>query len=183
MIRTWRADAPDKPEQPAYKAVKAWFQQCRFWAAVVEAQRQEIEHIRDITEKTTPSLSGMPGGGGAGDKVGTGATDIVEEKRKLQQMETDLCNLRIEATRRAYCLTENIECANAITDYYVKGLTQEKIAVKSGVSGPDIVRNRINRGCKLLAEIWDDFRDVQFTYKMHKKTPENLEPANTPEIG
>ena len=53
-----------------YKTVKAWFQQCRDLAQQVKAQKQKIQRIRDTAEKCTQSMSGMPMGGGAGDKVG-----------------------------------------------------------------------------------------------------------------
>ena len=33
----------------------------------------------------------------------------------------------------------------------------DQIADETGVSGVDIIRKRINRGCKALAEIWPDF--------------------------
>lgn len=107
MTRTWTPESEQpKPRTGVdYHTVKAWFQQCRDLATAVEAQKQKIQRIREVAEKTTPSLNGMPGGGGAGDKVGLAATDITDEKRRLQQMETDLCLLRIEATRRAYCIT------------------------------------------------------------------------------
>ena len=36
----------------------------------------------------------------------------------------------------------------------------DQIADETGVSGVDIVRKRINRGCKALAEIWPDFSTV-----------------------
>ena len=163
MIRTWKpeSDAPRPEEEPSYKAVKAWFQQCRDKAAAIEAQRQKINRIRSIAEKITPSMTGMPGGSGSGDKIGAGASDLVDEERTLQRMETELCNLRIEATRRAGHLVTNPECAEAICEYYVVGKTQEVIAKETGLSGPDVVRRRINRGCKALAEIWEEFEPLQ----------------------
>ena len=72
-------------------------------------------------------------------------------------METDLCNLRVEATRRAYCLYELPECAKAICEYYVNGKTQTVIAQESGFLDPRVIRSRIKRGLITLAEIWDSF--------------------------
>lgn len=163
MIQSWTPES----EQPKtrtgvdYHTVKAWFQQCRDMAAAVEAQRQKIDRIRAIAEKITPSMTGMPGGNGSGDKIGAGASDLVDEKRTLQRMETELCNLRIEAARRAGHLVTNPECAEAICEYYVASKTQEVIAKETGLSGPDVVRRRINRGCKALAEIWEEFEPLQ----------------------
>ena len=158
MIRTWTPEhgTPTPPGAVDYRTVKAWFQQCRTLAAEVEAQRQKIQRIRDVAGKCTQSLSGMPGGGG-GDKVGFAVEQLDTERRKLQQMETDLCNLRIEATQRAYSLSTNPEYAAAICEFYVNCKKQEEIAREAGVYDRTVIHSRINRGCRMLAEIWDDF--------------------------
>ena len=172
MTRTWTPESEHpKPRTGVdYHTVKAWFQQCRDKAAAAEAQRQKIDRIRSIAEKITPSMTGMPGGNGPGDKIGTGASDIVDEKRTLQRMETELCNLRIEAARRAGHLVTNPECAEAICEYYVASKTQEVIAKETGLSGPDVVRRRINRGCKALAEIWEEFEPLQTVQDAQEST-------------
>lgn len=172
MTRTWTPESEHpKPRTGVdYHTVKAWFQQCRDLAAAVEAQRQKIDRIRSIAEKITPSMTGMPGGNGSGDKIGAGASDLVDEKRTLQRMETELCNLRIEAARRAGHLVTNPECAEAICEYYVASKTQEVIAKETGLSGPDVVRRRINRGCKALAEIWEEFEPLQTVQDAQEST-------------
>lgn len=168
MTRTW---APER-EQPNprtgvdYHTVKAWFQQCRDMAAAVEAQKQKIQRIREVAEKTTPSLSGMPGGGGAGDKVGLAVTDITDEQRRLQQMETDLCLLRIEATRRAYCITASKSSkkqADCLCLYYVKNKKQREVCEELGLSEENQVSIYIKWGSIYLAEIWDSFGNVAQT--------------------
>ena len=97
MTRTWIPDTDiQKPDGGAdYQTVKAWFQQCRDLAAAIEIQKQKIQRIRDVAEKCTQSLSGMPAGGGNGDKVGFAVEQLDTERRQLQRMETDLCNLRV----------------------------------------------------------------------------------------
>ena len=159
MVRTWtqESEAPKPPTGPDYREVKAWFQQCRTLAGAVEAQKQKIRRIRELAEKTTPSMNGMPGGGGAGDKIGRGVEKLVDEQCALQRMETDLCNLRIEATRRACNIFTSPECAEAICEFYVNCKTQEQIAKETGVHDAGTVRRRINSGCRVLAEIWGDF--------------------------
>ncbi len=103
MIRTWTPES----EQPKlggtdYHTVKAWFQQCRTMAAAVEAQRQKIDRIREISEKTTPSMTGVPGCSGAGDKIGVSAAEIVDEEHCLNRMKCNLNELQREAIRRIY---------------------------------------------------------------------------------
>lgn len=115
------SDTPKPDGGVDYRTVKAWFQQCRDLAAAIEVQKQKIQRIRDVAEKCTQSLSGMPAGGGNGDKVGFAVEQLDTERRQLQRMETDLCNLRVEATRRAYCLIAEPECAEAICEHYIMG--------------------------------------------------------------
>lgn len=159
MTLTWtpESDTQKSPESADYRTVKAWFQQCRDGQKAVEAQRAKIAQIRLLASHITPSMTGMPLAPGNGDKVGEGAANIVDERRKLQRMETDLCNLRIEATQRAYCLYELPECAKAICEYYVNNKTQTVIAQESDYIDPRVIRSRIKRGLIALAEIWDSF--------------------------
>lgn len=159
MTRTWtpESETPTPPGAVDYRTVKAWFQQCRDGQKAVEALRTKIAQIRLLASHITPSMTGMPLAPGNGDKVGECAANIVDERRRLQRMETDLCNLRMEATRRAYCLYELPECAKAICEYYVNGKTQTVIAQESGSLDPRVIRSRIKRGLTTLAEIWDSF--------------------------
>ena len=162
MIRTWtpESEAPAPRDGPDYRTVKEWFQQCRTLAAAVDAQREKIQRIRDVAGKCTQSLSGLPGGSG-GDKVGFAVEQLATEERELRRMETRLCNLRIEATRRACSISSNPECAEAICEFYVNRKTQEQIARTSGVFDRTVIHNRINRGCRMLTEIWGDFDKIE----------------------
>ena len=156
MIRTPDTNTPKPDSGVDYHTVKAWFQQCRDMAAAVEAQKQKIQRIRDVAEKCTQSLSGMPAGGGNGDKVGLAATDITDEQRRLQQMETDLCLLRIEATRRAYCITASKSSkkqADCLCLYYVKNKKQREVCEELGLSEENQVSIYIKWGSIYLAEI------------------------------
>lgn len=159
MIQTWtpETDAPKPPESPDYKTVKAWFQQCRDYKTAVNRKLERIRRIYGSATKITQNLSGMPTAPGNGDKIGNAAAEIVEEQQQYRQMVNQLAEMQAEATRRAYCLVVDTECAGAIVDFYVDGKTQDQIAEETGVSGVDIVRKRINRGCKALAEIWAEF--------------------------
>lgn len=165
MIQSWTPESERPSAGVDYHEVKAWFQQCRDMAAAVEAQKQKIQRIREVAEKTTPSLNGMPGGG-TGDKVGLAATDITDEQRRLQQMETDLCLLRIEATRRAYCITASKSSkkqADCLCLYYVKNKKQREVCEELGLSEENQVSIYIKWGSIYLAEIWDSFGNVAQT--------------------
>ena len=162
MIRTWtpESETPTPPGEVDYRVVKAWFQQCRDQAAVVDAQRRKIERIRELSEKTTPSLSGMPGGCGAGDKIGSGAAKIVDEQRELQHMEKKLLDLRIEAAKRAYSISgtkSSKKQAECLCLFYVKGKKQREICEELGLVEENQVSVYIKWGCIHLAKIWDKF--------------------------
>lgn len=162
MIRTWtpESETPTQPDAVDYRTVKAWFQQCRDGAACVKAQKRKIDRIRELSEKTTPSMTGMPGGGGTADKIGDGAQKIVDEQRELKRMEADLRNLRIEATRRAYCVTGTKSSklqAECICLYYVKGKKQREICEELGLAEENQVSVYIRWGCIHLAQIWHKF--------------------------
>lgn len=157
--RTTDTDTPRPDSGVDYQTVKAWFQQCRDGEKAIAVQRAKIAQLRLLAAHITPSMTGMPMAPGNGDKVGAGAASLVDERRQLQQMETDLCNLRIKATKRAYCLTEMPECALAICEYYVNGKKQETIAREEGVSDAGVIRRRIKRGFAALAEIWGTFNE------------------------
>lgn len=160
MIQTWTPDT-NEPKLPDYRIVKTWFQQCRDLAEQVEAQKQKIQRIRDTAEKCTQSMSGMPMGGGAGDKVGSGAGEMVDEKRTLEQMEEKLYELRSEATRRINCLSGSVRTrkqADCIHGFYVKNLCQREIAESVGFKNTHAVSVYIREGIEALAEIWKDIQ-------------------------
>lgn len=160
MIQTWTPDT-NRPELPNYRTVKAWFQQCRDLAEQVEAQKQKIQRIRDTAEKCTQSMSGMPTGGGAGDKVGFAVERIDTEERNLKQMELDLCELRIEAARRINCLSGSVRTrkqADCIYGYYVENHLQREIAESVGLKNASAVSVYIQEGMEVLAEIWKDIQ-------------------------
>lgn len=168
--RTPDTDTP-KPDSCAdYRTVKAWFQQCRDLAAAIEVQKQKIQRIRDVAEKCTQSLSGMPAGGGNGDKVGFAVEQLDTERRQLQRMETDLCNLRIEATRRAYCLTSARQ-AGFICRFYIDGKSLNAIAAEEKIKNNSTVCESIRLGCTYLAEMFngpDDWRVGEITQKLNR---------------
>ena len=160
MIQTWTPDT-NGPELPDYRTVKTWFQQCRDLAEQAEAQKQKIQRIRDTAEKCTQSMSGMPTGGGAGDKVGFAVERIDTEERNLKQMELDLCELRIEAARRINCLSGSVRTrkqADCIYGYYVENHLQREIAESVGLKNASAVSVYIQEGMEVLAEIWKDIQ-------------------------
>lgn len=141
-----------------YKDVKAWFQQCRDDAAAVEAQKQKIQRIRDAAEKCTQSLTGMPAGGGSGDKVGDTVARLDAEERELRQMEQCLAQLRMNAACRAYAGAadpETIRQGDCIRMFYIENKRQREIVDTLDLCENAEVSKIIRRGCERLAQIWE----------------------------
>lgn len=161
MIRTWTPESETQAPRdgPDYRTVKAWFQQCRTLAAAVDAQREKIQRIRDVAGKCTQSLSGLPGGSG-GDKVGFAVEQLDTEERELCRMETDLCNLRIEATRRAYWGANDkvtLLQGDCIRMFFVENKRQPQIVEALEICENSEVSKIIRRGCERLATVWSEF--------------------------
>lgn len=161
MIRTWTPESETPPDLPGtdYRTVKAWFQQCRTLTAAVDAQRQKLQRIRDIAERTTPGMSGMPGGAG-GDKVGFAVEQLDTEERELRRMEKQLYALRVEAIRRAYLDAHDkttLLQADCIRLFYVENKRQPQIVDTLHICENSEVSKLIRRGCERLAERWSEF--------------------------
>lgn len=153
-----------------YHTVKAWFQQCRDQAYAIKMQKEKIQGLQSLATRTTQNLSGMPGGNGGSDKTAT-AQCIVDEQRRLQRMETDLCILRMEATRRAYCIKvckSSKRQADCLRMYYIENKLQRQIVDELELSDESQVSIYIRWGCEYLAQIWHEFdSSVQIAKEPH----------------
>lgn len=164
MIRSWTPEDDIKPSQPGYKVVKAWFQQCRTLASQINAQKQKIQRIRDLSEKCTQNLSGMPMGGGNGDKIGCAVERMDAEEQHLRRLEERSESLRVEAIRRAYCLTSTRQ-AEFICKFYVDGKSLKTIADEAGIHNDSTIYASIRSGCDYLAEMFSDWNIDEYSQK------------------
>ena len=111
----------------------------------IEDYHKKILELRELAEKVTPSLTGMPSGGGAGDRVGDCATAIV--------MYTDLLEKAIarkieqEMIINQYILdVEDTELRRIMYLRFVQQKTWREVADEiGGYSTEDSVRKRCNR--------------------------------------
>lgn len=155
MTCTWTPESEQPKPHPGvdYHTVKAWFQQCRDMAAAIEAQKQKIQRIREVAEKTTPSLSGMPGGNGGGDKIGYAVERLDAEQKNLQKMEEELISIKVAAASRAYCLTSTKQ-AEFLCMFYIDGKSLTRIANEKQIGNSTTVFESIKQGCIYLAEMY-----------------------------
>lgn len=52
----------------------------------IEHTRREIQRIKERLTAISPSLTGMPHGGGVYDKIGEGVPELVDKKAQLERM-------------------------------------------------------------------------------------------------
>ena len=52
----------------------------------IDYMRREIQRIEERLTAISPSLTGMPHGSGAYDRIGEGVPDLVDKKNQLQEM-------------------------------------------------------------------------------------------------
>lgn len=53
---------------------------------VIQQKRREIKRIEERLTAISPSLSGMPHGGGVHDKIGEGVPELVDKKNELEEI-------------------------------------------------------------------------------------------------
>lgn len=171
MIQTWTPDT-DKPEPPDYRTVREWLRKCRDMTQAVEDQRDKIRRWTAAATQTTPNLSGMPGGGGAGDKVGRITAQIADEETKLLQMEQELKRQKDETYRRILWPLGNdlsytsrmvdylegyyIDCVSADKHKRFQLVTYEQLAGRKGVD-TSTVKKSMYRAVQVLSQYWENF--------------------------
>ncbi len=174
MIRTWRdTDDPSglSPERLKEREVREWLKECRKKTQAVEDQQVKICELKAKAMQTTPSMSGLPGGGG-GDKICSTIAQSSEEEAKLTQMETDLKSRKSEAYRRILWplanelfytrrMTEYLEgyyldCASADKRGNFQLVTYEQLAARMGVD-VSTVKKSMSKAIRILTRYWDTF--------------------------
>lgn len=174
MIRSWRDDDTGKitPEQKKEWEVREWLRGVRDMTQAVADQQDKIRRWRAAATQTTQSMTGMPGGGGSGDKIGSTIARITEEEERLAQMEHDLQQLRGEAYRRIlWPLGNELFYTSQMTDY-LEGyyldckssdsrgnfqlVTYDQLAARKNVD-PSTIKKSMRKAVKILARYWDTF--------------------------
>lgn len=111
----------------------------------IKDYKLKIIELRELAESITPKLTGMPSGGGSGDKVGEAATAIVMYTDMLEKAIQE----KIEQSRRIneYILQiEDAQLRRIMYLRFIEGLTWRQIANRiGGGNTEDAVRKRCNR--------------------------------------
>ncbi len=172
MIRTLtpESEKPESPEQLKIREIREWLQVCRSMTQAEADQQDKIKRWREAAVGITPSLSGMPGGTGAKDKVGAAVARIAEEEEKLAQRKEVLRLRKDEAYRRILWplgndphytsrMTEFLEgyyldCASTDSRKNFQLVTYEQLAARKGVD-VSTVKKSMQRAICILAQYWD----------------------------
>lgn len=173
MIRTWTPEnspASISPERQKVVEVREWLSRCRYMTQEVENQRDKIRRLKAASTQTTQSFSGMPGGGGSGDKIGKAAACIIDEEIRLKQREAVLRKIKDEAYRRILwplgndpCYTSRmvdflegyyLDCASTDSKKRFQLVTYEQLAGRKSVD-VSTVKKSMRRAVQILALYWD----------------------------
>nr|DAR62048.1 MAG TPA: Protein of unknown function (DUF1492) [Caudoviricetes sp.] len=174
MIRLWRDDDTGKitPERQKELEVREWLRGVRDKTQAVADQQDKIRRWRAAATQTTQNMTGMPGGGSGGDKIGATIARITEEEERLAQMEHDLRQRRGEAYRRIlWPLGNELFYTQQMTDY-LEGyyldckstdslgnfqlVTYDQLAGRKNVD-PSTIKKSMQKAVKILARYWDTF--------------------------
>ena len=162
MTRTWTPESEQpKPRTGVdYHEVKAWFQQLRDIDAEIVSVQTAIKRLKDDATGCTANLSGMPGGSGYGDKVGSYAEKKDVEERRLKTLELQKKSLQAEAIHRISYISKTKSSKmmqDCLYGYYIEGQKQAKIAKSLLLTEENRVSLYVREGAKFLARIWDKF--------------------------
>nr|DAF65529.1 MAG TPA: nuclear pore complex protein [Caudoviricetes sp.] len=162
MIRTYipDTDTPKPDSGVDYHTVKSWFKQLRAMDDRIDRIQLDIRQAHDKATKCTASMTGMPGGSGHGDKIGLCAEETDENERKMQELQSELEVLRMEAKRRIKYIagTKSSDMMQAcLYGYYVQNQKQVVVARSLGLPNENRVSLYVRDGCKQLAQIWHQF--------------------------
>ena len=129
--------------------VEMWLEQVKWLDERIDAKLAEREQLLDIATKVTPSLDGMPHGGGVTDKVGNIAvklTALAEETNALVDQYVD----HRQAVIRALETLPNDEYT-AMHKHYVLGKSWEDVACEMGKSRQMVWNYKVGALKKLSA--------------------------------
>lgn len=129
-----------------------WLEQVKWLDERIDAKLAEREQLLDIATKVTPSLDGMPHGGGVTDKVGNIAvklTALAEETNALVDQFVDQRQAVIKALEQ---LPTN-EYA-VLHKHYVQFMTWEAIAEEMDISTMTVWRYKTS-GLENLSRVME----------------------------
>lgn len=99
----------------------------------LEADQERLASLKDAAQRVTPQLTGVPGGGGDGDKVGRLAGEITDLEREIAAK-----LVLIQEERRRICgyiaTIDGPELRQVLYLRYVSGLSWREMAAEMGIT-------------------------------------------------
>lgn len=107
---------------------KLFLMQVRLYDTKINAKLEELQHLKDMVTKITPTLHDSPGGGhGSQDKLGDAVARIVDLEAEIDQS----VDLYVDEKRRVHEVldqVQNTDQYNVLHGRYVQYKTFEQIA-------------------------------------------------------
>lgn len=113
---------------------------------IIDQRRREIQRIEERLGVKSPSLSGMPHGSGAHDKIGEGVPELIDKKNELEELirqyekEEDRINRWIDGV-------EDLKLQTYISLRYKEKMSWNEVAATAGgINDTDSsIRMTVNR--------------------------------------
>lgn len=123
-------------------SIEQWLEQVKWLDERIDAKLAERAQLMDIATKVTPSLDGMPHGGGVTDKVGNIAVKLAALAEETNELVDRYVDQRQKVIRALERLPSN-EYA-VLHKHYVQFKTWEAIAEEMGISTVTVWRYKVS---------------------------------------
>lgn len=130
-----------------------WLEQVKWLDERIDAKLAEREQLLDIATKITPSLDGMPHGGGVSDKVGNIAVKLATLAEETNALVDRYVDQRQKVIQALEILPEDEH--TIMHKYYVLGKSWEDIANEVNKSRQTVWNWKIS-ALKKLSEVYMD---------------------------
>ncbi len=97
----------------------------------VERDELRLRELRAAAEKSTQQITGMPGAGGEGDRVGRYAIEIAELRRRLEEKQR-ACFCELTRLEDFIASVEDSQMRIILTLRYVQRMSWQRVATEMG---------------------------------------------------
>lgn len=107
----------------------------------VERDELRLRELRAAAEKSTQQITGMPGAGGEGDRVGRYAIEIAELRRRLEEKQR-ACFCELTRLEDFIASVEDSQMRIILTLRYVQRMSWQRVATEMGETDESYPRRK-----------------------------------------
>ena len=140
-----------------------WLEQIKWLDERINAKLAEREQLMALATKVTPSMDGMPHGGGVTDKVGNIAVKLTTLAEETNALVDQYVDQRREVIKALEQLPNNEY--TVLHKHYVQFRTWESIADEMDISAMTVWRYKVS-GLKNLSRVMECYIVPMVQYKL-----------------